>query len=106
MGKEFYTQEVQYKEGRAEDRAELASLREQLHGYIDVENHLDAAIRACAEGPSARLAGLGERSDDMDGVQSVDQAVLLGTTLASAPSSAQRRIQQSLLLAQELQKRT
>jgi len=36
----------------------------------------------------------------------VAEALLIGTTLASAPASAQRRIQQSLLLAQELQRRT
>merc|ERR1712187_620058 len=55
------------------------------------------AIRALAEGNG----GDGESQP-----QTVDEALLLGTTLASAPTSAQRRIQQSLLLAQELQRRT
>merc|ERR1712139_605627 len=38
--------------------------------------------------------------------QSIDEALLIGTTLGGAPTSAQRRIQQSLLLAQEVQRRT
>merc|ERR1712224_34799 len=37
--------------------------------------------------------------------QSIDEALLIGTTLGGAPSSSQRRIQQSLLLAQEVQRR-
>ncbi|CAK0825296.1 unnamed protein product [Prorocentrum cordatum] len=91
LKKEYYILEVQHREGRAAERAELASLREQLHGYVEVERELDAAIRACADdGPPA----------------SVDEALLIGTTLASAPTSSQRRIQQSLLLAHELQRRT
>lgn len=94
LRKEFYNLELQHREGRATERAELASLREQLRGYVELEKELDAAIRACAEGASAAEG------------KSVTEALLIGTTLASAPASAQRRIQQSLLLAQELQRRT
>lgn len=104
LKKEYYTLEVQHREGRASERAELSSLREQLRGYVEVERELDAAIRACADGPpssKSRDAANGEGSP-----QSVDEALLVGTTLASAPTSSQRRIQQSLLLAQELQRRT
>uniref|UniRef100_A0A7S4VC19 Uncharacterized protein n=1 Tax=Alexandrium monilatum TaxID=311494 RepID=A0A7S4VC19_9DINO len=101
--KEYYSLEVQHREERAGDRAELASVREQLRCYVDVERELDSAIRACAEGPLAKgkegIEGTGKP-------QSVDEALLIGTTLASAPTSAQRRIQQSLILAQELQRRT
>merc|ERR1712061_724334 len=96
LKKEYYTLEVQNREGRATERAELMSLREQLRGYNEVERELDAAIRTLAEG-----GGDGEAQP-----QTVDEALLLGTTLATAPTSAQRRIQQSLLLAQELQRRT
>ena len=93
LRKEFYNLELQYKEGRASERAELASLREQMRGYLDLERDLDAAIAGCADAPLA---------------SSVDaqEALLIGTTLGSAPASAQRRIQQSLLLAQELQRRS
>eukprot|EP00439_Symbiodinium_sp_Y106_P064195 s2042_g10.t1 len=92
LRKEFYNLELQYKEGRASERAELASLREQMRGYLDLERDLDAAIAGCAEAPLASSAD-------------AQEALLIGTTLGSAPASAQRRIQQSLLLAQELQRR-
>jgi hypothetical protein len=95
--KEYYTLEVQHREGRAADRAELSSLKGQLGAYVEIERELDAAIRASAEGPT--IGGSAS-------AQSIDEALLLGTTLASAPSSAQRRIQQSLILAQEVQRRT
>merc|ERR1712232_903640 len=104
LKKEYYTLEVQHRENRAGERAELASLREQLRGYVEVEKELDAAIRACAIAPQASSARNGATGDL--GPQSVDEAMLIGTTLASAPTSSQRRIQQSLLLAQELQRRT
>lgn len=97
LKKEHYSLEAQHREARAAERAELSSLREQLRAYQTVEKELDAAIRACA-GP---VVPGGEAPP-----QSVDEALLLGTTLASAPTSSQRRIQQSLLLAQELQRRT
>merc|ERR1740120_667605 len=71
LKKEYYTLEVQHREGRAAERAELASLREQLHGYVEVERELDAAIRDCADEGSPA---------------SVDEALLIGTTLASAPT--------------------
>eukprot|EP00930_Biecheleria_cincta_P086427 TRINITY_DN75717_c0_g1_i1.p1 TRINITY_DN75717_c0_g1~~TRINITY_DN75717_c0_g1_i1.p1 ORF type:complete len:897 (-),score=226.31 TRINITY_DN75717_c0_g1_i1:48-2738(-) len=100
LRKEYYTLEVQHREGRAFERAELASLKEQLQGYKDLEKELDAAIRSCAEGPGGALrAAIPEGAD-------AGELLLIGTTLASAPASAQRRIQQSLLLAQELQRRT
>jgi len=112
LRKECYTLEVQFREGRAAERAELASLREQLRGYVDLERELDSAIRACAEGPGSQAltlqpagmskAWIGSSVTETD----VGEALLIGTTLASAPASAQRRIQQSLVLAQELQRRT
>lgn len=93
LKKEYYTLEVQHREGRATDRAELASLKEQLKGYIEVERELDSAIRGCSGTEAAAPP------------QSIDEALLLGATLGGAPTSAQRRIQQSLLLAQEVQRR-
>ena len=36
-GQEYYNLELQSKEGRAAERAELATLREQLRGYHDLE---------------------------------------------------------------------
>eukprot|EP00434_Breviolum_minutum_P027559 symbB.v1.2.024376.t1/scaffold2304.1/size82843/2 len=89
MRQEFYNLELQYKEGRASERAELMTLREQMKGYMTLEKDLDATIRNCAEAPTV----------------DAQEALLIGTTLGSAPASAQRRIQQSLLLAQELQKK-
>lgn len=104
LRKEYYNLELQHREARASERAELASLREQLRGYVDLEKELDTAIRACAESPAAiGLEGLSASAADG---RTVAEALLIGTTLASAPASAQRRIQQSLLLAQELQRRT
>jgi len=101
LKREYYTLEVQHREGRATERAELVNLREQLRAYGEVERELDASIRACAEGPAET-----QKRGMLGQPQSVDEALLLGTTLASAPTSSQRRIQQSLLLAQELQRRT
>eukprot|EP00419_Tripos_fusus_P090582 CAMPEP_0172871400 /NCGR_PEP_ID=MMETSP1075-20121228/92057_1 /TAXON_ID=2916 /ORGANISM="Ceratium fusus, Strain PA161109" /LENGTH=873 /DNA_ID=CAMNT_0013721629 /DNA_START=74 /DNA_END=2691 /DNA_ORIENTATION=- len=100
LRKEYYNLEVQHREGRAAERAELTSVREQLQSYVQMERELDAAIRACAQGPTVNDAVKGGKA-----LQSVDEALLIGTTLISAPTSAQRRIQQSLLLAQELQRR-
>lgn len=102
LRKEHYALEAQHREGRAAERAELASLREQLRGYTDLERELDSAIRSCADGPFGKTGEEGA----LPKPQTVDEAMLLGTTLASAPTSSQRRIQQSLILAQELQKRT
>merc|ERR1711865_730921 len=48
LRKEYYTLEVQHREGRAGERAELAMTKEQLKGYMEVEKELDAAIRACS----------------------------------------------------------
>jgi hypothetical protein len=103
LKKEYYTLEVQHRESRAGERAELASLKEQLRGYMDVERELDASIRACS-GMQGGASGAG--TCDTLPPQSIDEALLLGTTLGGAPTSAQRRIQQSLLLAQEVQRRT
>lgn len=89
MRQEFYNLELQYNEGRASERAELMTLREQMKGYLELEKDLDATIKNCAEAPTA----------------DAQEALLIGTTLGSAPASAQRRIQQSLLLAQELQRK-
>lgn len=89
MRQEFYNLELQYNEGRATERAELMTLREQMKGYLELEKDLDATIKNCAEAPTA----------------DAQEALLIGTTLGSAPASAQRRIQQSLLLAQELQRK-
>lgn len=99
LRKEYYELDLKHREGLASEHWELNSLREQLRGYVEVEKELDAAIRAAAEGPLA--AGRGAEAQP----RSIDEALLIGTTLASAPTSAQRRIQQSLLLAQEVQRR-
>lgn len=103
LKKEYYNLEAQHRESRANERAEIVSLRDQLQGYVQVERELESAIRACAEGPSS---GAVEIVGVSDAPKTVDEALLLGTTLASTPSSAKRRIQQSLILAQELQRRS
>jgi chromosome segregation ATPase len=103
LRKEYYTLEVQHREGRAAERAELASLKEQLKGYVEVERELDAAIRACSGVQTVMPDG--STCDELP-PQSIDEALLIGTTLGGAPTSGQRRIQQSLLLAQEVQRRT
>merc|ERR1719253_978443 len=105
LRKGYYTLEVEHRGANATDRAELASLREQLRGYMEVEKELDAAIRAAAEGvPGAARLGGGGAGEAAAHAHGVDEALLIGTTLASAPTSVQRRIQQSLLLAQEVQR--
>merc|ERR1711865_403818 len=76
-------------------------LKEQLKGYMEVERELDAAIRGCSG-----IQGSAVGTADTLPPQSIDEALLLGTTLGGAPTSSQRRIQQSLLLAQEVQRRT
>jgi len=84
---------LESREGRAVEKAELATLREQLRAYSEVERELDAAVRSVADSPP-----------EVSNVEGRSDALILGTTLASAPSSAQRRIQQSLILAQEVQR--
>jgi hypothetical protein len=103
LRKEHYSLEVQHREGRAAERAELASVKEQLKGYMEVEKELDAAIRSCS---GVQTLGADGSTEGALPPQSIDEALLLGTTLGGAPTSAQRRIQQSLLLAQEVQRRT
>mmetsp|Transcript_62111 Transcript_62111/g.115215 ORF Transcript_62111/g.115215 Transcript_62111/m.115215 type:complete len:787 (-) Transcript_62111:60-2420(-) len=100
LKKEYYNLEVQHREGRAAEHAELVSLREQLRCYMEVERELDAAIRACAEGPLG--GGVPAADDD----KPAEEAYLLGAVMVTAPTSSQRRIQQSLLLAQEVQRRS
>lgn len=89
--------ELRHKESRAAERAELMALRESLQSYVELEKQMDLALQACAE----TAVSTSETTP-----QSLSEALLIGTTLASAPTSAQRRIQQSLILAQELQKRS
>ncbi|CAK9020378.1 unnamed protein product [Durusdinium trenchii] len=108
LRQEFYTLEVQYKEGRANERAELMTLREQMKGYMNLEKDLDATIKNCAEAPNVDAQDpwvAAGKTHGMFGREPAEEALLIGTTLGSAPASAQRRIQQSLLLAQELQKK-
>lgn len=84
-----------HKEEHSRTQAENVSLKEQLRCYTEMEQELSGALREIAEGdagggggkiaPGDRL-GLGSL-DKMK--TSVEDALLLGTTLAGAPSQVQ-----------------
>eukprot|EP00397_Hematodinium_sp_SG-2012_P017254 GEMP01017635.1.p1 GENE.GEMP01017635.1~~GEMP01017635.1.p1 ORF type:complete len:738 (+),score=245.03 GEMP01017635.1:289-2502(+) len=96
LRKEYYELEVRLKEDGAQDRATKLALQEQLASYQQMERELDLALEDVAN----------HEDVDAPAPQSVTDALIVGTTLAGAPACTRRRIQESLILAQQLQRRT
>eukprot|EP00392_Amoebophrya_sp_AT5.2_P014478 g14627.t1 len=101
-----------HKKEHSRTQAENVSLKEQLRCYTEMEQELSGALREIAEGGAEAAGGGKMASGDRLGLGSLDKmktsvedALLLGTTLAGAPSQARRRIQESLVLAQQLQRK-
>ena len=88
---EYYKIEAVAREGTAELRAELAVAKERLANYDIIEKELDQAIMGAAE----------NAGPEQDGTNAIGNALI--QTITSAPTTAKRRIQQSLLLANRLQ---
>ncbi|CDW86764.1 UNKNOWN [Stylonychia lemnae] len=88
---EYYKLESMNRQGNADIKAELAVCKERLGNYELIEKELDQAIMNVAN------------NDNIDGdpIDSVGNALI--QTITSAPTTAKRRIQQSLLLANRLQ---
>jgi len=95
LKKEYYELESRLKQEQADIRAQNVSLKEQLQGYYDMEIELNSAIRDISE----------NRTGSNLVPESVEDALLLGTTLGSAPSNTRKRIQENLVLAQQLQRK-
>lgn len=87
---EYYKVEAVAREGTAELRAELAVAKERLANYDLIEKELDQAIMNVA----------GDAGPEADGTNAIGNALI--QTITSAPTTAKRRIQQSLLLANRL----
>ena len=88
---EYYKLESTARQGSSEIKAELAVAKERLANYEMIEKELDSAIMNVA----------GDASIDNDGTNSIGNALI--QTITQAPTTAKRRIQQSLLLANRLQ---
>ena len=88
---EYYKLESVTRQGNSECKAELAVARERLGNYELIEKELDSAIMNVA----------GDASVDQNGTNEIGNALI--QTITSAPTTAKRRIQQSLLLANRLQ---
>ena len=88
---EYYKVEAMAREGTAEIRAELAVAKERLANYEHIERQLDDVI--------VGAAATYKPEDDLNA--RMDQSLM--TSIASAPTNANRRIQQSLMLASRLQ---
>jgi progesterone-induced-blocking factor 1 len=86
LKQEFYKLESTSRQGGSETKAELAVCKERLANYEMIEKELDNAIMNVANGEEANEVGSA-----------------LVSTITSAPTTAKRRIQQSLLLANRLQ---
>lgn len=87
---EYYKLESTNRQGSSDIRAELAVCRERLGNYELIEKELDQAIMNVANNDSL----------DGDGMDTIGNALI--QTITSAPTTAKRRIQQSLLLANRL----
>ena len=87
---EFYKLESTARQGSAEIRAELAVAKERLANYELIEKELDQAIMHVAN----------DSAVEEDGTNAIGNALI--QTITSAPTTAKRRIQQSLLLANRL----
>lgn len=129
--KEYFELEVRLAQENAGDRAENVLLNSQLKSYLEMERELDSALKevsGCVElGPggsvmvvgggggvstsAASLSGGGGGSAGSSGSYVAKESVtpadalLLGSTLAGAPSATRRRIQESLILGQQLSRK-
>ena len=90
---EYYKLESTARQGNADIKAELAVNRERLGNYEMIEKELDQAIMHVAD--NDHIGG--------DGAYDVGNALI--QTITNAPTTAKRRIQQSLLLANRLQQK-
>ncbi|CAD7950894.1 unnamed protein product [Amoebophrya sp. A25] len=97
LTKEYYEMEVRLKKEHAGTEMENVTLKEQLKSYTDMELELNGALKDISE---YRDPAIGNAVPS-----SVEDALILGATLSGAPSQARRRIQESLLLAQQLQRK-
>lgn len=88
---EYYKVEAMAREGTAEVRAELSVAKERLANYEHIEKQLDDVIVGAAASYKPE--------DDLN--SRMDQSLM--QSIASAPTNANRRIQQSLMLANRLQ---
>jgi progesterone-induced-blocking factor 1 len=88
---EYYKLESTARQGTADIRAELAVAKERLANYELIEKELDQAIMHVAN----------DSAVEEDGTNAIGNALI--QTITSAPTTAKRRIQQSLLLANRLQ---
>lgn len=88
---EYYKLESTARQGNADIKAELAVNKERLANYEMIEKELDQAIM--------HVAG----NDQIQGEGAFDIGNALIQTITNAPTTAKRRIQQSLLLANRLQ---
>jgi len=89
---EFYKLESTARQGNADIKAELAVSKERLAHYEMIEKELDQAIMHVA----------GDSGDSGEGFE-IGNALI--QTITQAPTTAKRRIQQSLLLANRLQQK-
>ena len=88
---EYYKLESTARQGNADIKAELAVAKERLANYELIEKELDSAIMNVAK----------DATVEDDGTNAIGNALI--QTITSAPTTAKRRIQQSLLLANRLQ---
>lgn len=88
---EYYKVEAMAREGTAEVRAELSVAKERLANYEHIEKQLDDVIVGAAQ--------TYKPEDDLNA--RMDNSLM--QSIASAPTNANRRIQQSLMLASRLQ---
>lgn len=89
LKQEYYKLESQSRQGSSDIRAELAVCRERLAHYEMIEKELDQAIM--------HVAG-----DETPGAEGFEVGNALIQTITQAPTTAKRRIHQSLLLANRL----
>eukprot|EP01022_Parablepharisma_sp_SALTPOND_P019957 TRINITY_DN3510_c0_g1_i1.p1 TRINITY_DN3510_c0_g1~~TRINITY_DN3510_c0_g1_i1.p1 ORF type:complete len:658 (+),score=141.48 TRINITY_DN3510_c0_g1_i1:3475-5448(+) len=83
---EYYKLESTSRQAQSDIRAENAMFKERLRNYEQIEQELDQAIVQASEG-AATGSELGQA---------------LANTIAHAPTTAKRRIQQSLILSNKL----
>ena len=82
---EYYKLESNSKQGQSDIKAENAMLKERLKNYEQIEKELDQAIMQASTG---------------EGGSELSQA--LAATITQAPTTAKRRIHQSLMLSNKL----
>ena len=100
----FYSLEAERTRTVADLQCALASTREQLGHYLELEAHLDGAIESTARAPA--LPGSSGAAMGAEGGAGGDQRVggagspLLRTAGVEVPTSARRRVQHGVALAQ------